>query len=98
MRERLVEEQRERVREQCARDRSSLAFAAGELIGPPVEMPLDIERGGRFTNARALAIGTAQRKAKILSHAHRREERVVLRDERDPALLRRFPANDSPSR
>ncbi len=91
--ERLVEQQRERIGEQCARDRGALTLASGELTRPAVEVLLDMQRCRRFTNACVVALApAAQREPKVLAHGHVGEERIVLSDQRDAALLRRFRA------
>ncbi len=91
VRERLVEQQGNRLGEQGARDRCALTLAAGELTWPALKVLFNVKRGGRCANVCLVALAApAQRKTKILANGHVSEERIVLSDERDAARLRWF--------
>ena len=98
VRERLVEQQRGRLAHQRARERDTLAFAAGELARPPVEQMPDAEQLRRpldllvdFGARNALR---PQRKGDVVAHREMRIEAVALEHHRHAAGARRNIVDD----
>ena len=91
--ERLVEQQHARAVDERARERDALALAAGQLDRPAladVGEPHHRQRVGGAPAALALAHALdAQPVGDVLGDAHVREQRVVLKDGVERALVRR---------
>jgi len=73
MRERLVEQQHERIREQRPRQRRALPLPAGYLARTPVEHAVHVQRARGLAHAALAGVGTAKGESKILAQRHRRE-------------------------
>ena len=91
--ERLVEQQHLRPVDERARERDALALAARELDRLAAAVALEPHRRQHLLD-RAAALGRfdalhAQAVLDVLDHGHVREERVVLEDGVDVALVRR---------
>ncbi len=90
--ERLVEQQGARVVDQRPRERDTLLLATGQLTGlavGEVGQPHDLEKRAhplrRLTSRHALR---ARPEGDVVEHRHVGEERVVLEDRVDVALVR----------
>jgi hypothetical protein len=91
--ERLVHQEHLGAPHDRPADRDPLHLAARQLVGPPVEQPLDVERAGGRLDARVdLALRRphrAQRERQVLAHGHVRVQRERLEHERDVPVCRR---------
>ena len=96
--ERLVEQERGRLAHQRARQRDTLALAAGELTRPPVEKMPNAEQLRRPLDLLFdLGVGNAlrpQRKGDVLAHGVMRIEAVALKHHRHAAGARRNIVDD----
>ncbi len=87
--ERLVHEQGARAGGQCARHRDALALSARDLIHAPVEQAPDLEDLDRAPQrARRVGAGARGAETHVLVHREVREERRILGDPAEAALLR----------
>ena len=90
--ERLVHQQHLRLLDDRPADGHALLLAAGELAGLHGELVGQAEGGGHLihllVHAGAGEAGDAQRVADVLAHRHVGEQRDVLEDHGDVALLR----------
>ena len=89
--ERLVEQNRLRLRAQDTCERHALLLAAGELRGMLFLKPLEAEHANLFRQHAALfrLVAAADAAEDILLHTHVRKQRVLLKEVADLALLRR---------
>ena len=98
VRERLVEQQRGRLAHERARERDTLAFAAGELTRPPIEKMANAEQLRRpldfLFNLGVRNALRPQRKGDILAHRVMRIEAVALKHHRHAAGARRNIVDD----
>ena len=98
VRQRLIEQQHGRLAHQRARERDTLAFAAGKLARPPIEQMPDAEQLRRpldflvdFGAGNALRL---QRKGDVVAHRKMRIEAVALEHHRHAAGARRNVVDD----
>ena len=89
-RERLVEQEADRVADDRAADRDPLLLALGELAGAAVEHALELQDAGDLAHP-ALDLGGARalgvkRIGQVLAHGEARVERVELERHGDVAL------------
>ena len=97
--ERLVEQQHARFHRERARQRHALPLSAGELRGIAVAEVIELHEAradrsraaGSPRRRAARARAHAQAERDVLEHRHVAEERVVLEDEADAAILRAPP-------
>src|SRR6266850_1055765 len=90
--ERLVQQEHVRVEDEAPRERDALLLAAGELARMPVGEPAQPDQVEDFAHAlsslRLRKRAHAQRKGDVALDRHVWEQRVVLEDDADVALVR----------
>ena len=95
-RERLVQQHHVGAGSERAGERDALALAARELVRVAVRLVLEADELERALRARAIVTRAAERDVALDGEV--REERVVLEDHPDPALLGRRPRCGRPRR
>ena len=90
--ERLVEQQHPRLMRERACERDALLLAARQLARQPFVVAVERDElqqlGAPLAPLRAAHAARAQRELDVVRHGHVAEQRVVLKDEADLALLR----------
>ena len=98
--ERLVEQQHGRPVHQGASERDALLLAAGHLPRPAPLVADEADQGERLGDPPSLVdlvdLALAQAVADVARDVHVREQRVVLEDRVDVALVRRDPGDRRP--
>jgi hypothetical protein len=93
VRQRLVHQKDVGIADDRPGDRDPLALPAGHLVGHPIEHSLQFDdlRGlvDPLVDLLFLVVAEAEAEGDVLVNVHVREQRDVLEDHRDPAVLRR---------
>ena len=89
--ERLIEQQEARLHQQRTADCDALAFAAGQLAGPPIQQMADIKQVDHMSECGRISRLTVHPAAigEIVLHRKVREQAAFLKNVADPPLRNR---------